>query len=366
LVTGIGGATDQIAIQYRFSSIPNISFEYAPYGKHIEKLDWLQKRLLALIPSDVWLFNHHQDSVAVAAVQPDAGYRLHFYHHGDHHLCLGVHLQYADHVDIHPMGYHYCRDELNIKDNRYLPMTVKDMGDRPKSLQFKSGSNLVTCTAAGFNKVEVPYFIQYVNVIPELLHASGGKHIHIGRLTPLALMRIRSGMRKLGLHDSAFVYIPFVTSVWKALHEYQVDLYITSFPYGGARTLIEVMGAGIPIAIHSHCTSRLLGTFDMAYEGALVWRNPKELYDFVQSIDTATLKILSKLARRRYLDFHNEDVLKKALAEHAEPLQAPPLYEGYASDDLQHALDISNQVSCIGAIRRFLYRTYRQWKSSRA
>lgn len=366
LVTGIGGITDHASIQHRFDSAQNVSFEYAPRGKHIDKLDWLQRRILALKPSDVWLFNHHQDSVAIAAIQPDAGYRLHFYHHGDHHLCLGVHLDYADHIDIHPMGYHYCQDELNIKNNRYLPMAVTDMGDRPESLPFKSGSDLVTCTAAGFNKVEVPYFIQYVDVIPELLRASGGKHIHIGRLTPVALRRIRSGMRKLGLHDSAFIHIPFVTSVWKALHEHQVDLYITSFPYGGARTLIEVMGAGVPVAVHSHCTSRLLGTFDMAYEGALVWRNPDELYDFVQHVDTATLKNLGKLARSRYLDFHREEILKNALAKHAEPLQAPPLHEGYTPDGLQQALDISNQVSCIGAIRRFLYRTYRQWKSSRA
>jgi hypothetical protein len=363
LVTGIGGVTDHIAIQHRFASISNLSFEYAPRGKHIDKLDWLQRRILALTPSDVWLFNHHQDSVAIAAIQPDAGYRLHFYHHGDHHLCLGVHLQYADHVDIHPMGYHYCRDELNIKNNRYLPMAVEDMGDRLETSQFKCGSDLVTCTAAGFNKVEVPYFIQYVDVIPELLHASGGKHIHIGRLTKLALRRILSGIRKLGLHDSTFIYIPFVPSVWKALHEYKVDLYITSFPYGGARTLIEAMGAGVPVAIHNHCTSRLLGTFDMAYEGVLVWRSPRELYDFVKNIDTATLKNLSKLARSRYLDFHSEEILKKALEDNAESLQAPSLYEGYIPDDLQQAINISNQVSCIGAIRRFLYRTYRQWKS---
>lgn len=364
LVTGIGGVTDQASIQHRFNSVQNVAFEYAPRGKHILKLDWLQRRILALNPSDVWLFNHHQDSVAVAAVQPNAGYQVHFYHHGDHHLCLGVYLNYADHIDIHPMGYHYCRDKLNIKDNRYLPMAVKDMGDRPETLQFKEGSHLVTCTAAGFNKIEVPYFISYLKVIPELLKASGGKHIHIGRLTPLALKKIRSGMHKLGLHDSAFIYIPFVTSVWKALHEHQVDIYITSFPYGGARTLIEAMGAGIPIAVHSHCTSRLLGTFDMAYEGALVWRNPEELYNFVQRADIAALKHLSKLARKRYLDFHREDILKDALAIDAKPLQAPLLHEGYTPDGLQQAIDISNQVSCIGAMRRLAYRTYRLWKSS--
>jgi hypothetical protein len=363
LVTGIGGITDQESIQHRFDFIQNVSFEYAPRGIHIDKLDWLQRKILALKPTDVWLFNHHQDSVAVAAVQPNAGYQLHFYHHGDHHLCLGVHLSYADHVDIHPMGYHYCREELNIKDNRYLPMAVEDMGDRPETSQFKCGADLVTCTAAGFNKVEVPYFIRYVDVIPELLHASGGKHIHIGRLTTLALRRIRSSMRRLGLHDSKFIYIPFVPSVWKALHEYKVDLYITSFPYGGARTLIEVMGAGVPIAAHSHCTSRLLGTFDMAYEGAFVWRNPQELYHFVKKLDAEHLESFSKLARKRYLDFHSEQILINALALNAEHLQAPPLYSGYVQDSLQHALDISNQVSCFGAIRRFLYRTYRSWKS---
>lgn len=366
LVTGIGGVTDHTAIQHRFDSIADVTFEYAPRGKHIHKLDWLQRRILALTPSDVWLFNHHQDSVAVAAVQPDAGYQLHFYHHGDHHLCLGVHLSYADHIDIHPMGFHNCRDELGIKGNRYLPLVVNDMGDRPVSLDFISGKGLVTCTAAGFNKVEVAYFIRYVDVVPELLRVSGGKHIHIGRLTPSALRRIRRGMRQLGVPESAFVHIPFVPSVWKALHEYQVDLYVASFPYGGARTLIEAMGAGVPVAVHSHCTSRLLGTFDMTYEGTLVWRNPKELFDFVQRVDTATLKNLSRLARNRYLNFHSEEILKNALAKDAKPLQAPPLHEGYTQDGLQQALDISNQVSCMGAIRRFLYRTYRQWKSSRA
>lgn len=366
LVTGVGGVTDHQAIQYRFDAIPNVTIEYAPRGKCLDKLNWIQKRFLALKPADVWLFNHHQDSVAIAAVQPNAGYQLHFYHHGDHHLCLGVHLDYADHVDIHPMGYHYCRDKLNIKNNRYLPMSVKDLGGRPDSLKFKSGSNFITCTAAGFNKVEVPYFIQYVDVIPALIHASGGKHIHIGRLTKIALRKIRNGLHQLGLSESSFIYIPFVSSVWKALHDYQVDMYVTSFPYGGARTLIEAMGAGMPIAIHSHCTSRLLGTFDMVYEGALIWRNPNELYEYVRNVDIATLSSHSKMARSRYLAYHSEDIVISALADNAAPLSATPLYDGYMPDNLQQALDISNQVSCIGAIRRFLYRNYRQWKSSRA
>ena len=100
LVTGIGGLTDRKAILHRFNNIPNLTFEYAPRGKNIDKLDWMQQRIYGIQPKDVWLFNHHQDSVAIAAVQPNSGYKLHFYHHGDHHLCLGVYLSYADHVAV--------------------------------------------------------------------------------------------------------------------------------------------------------------------------------------------------------------------------------------------------------------------------
>ena len=41
-----------------------------------------------------------------------------------------------------------------------------------------------------------------------------------------------------------FIYMPWVPSVWKTLHDCRVDLYIASFPYGGGLTLIEAMGAG--------------------------------------------------------------------------------------------------------------------------
>jgi hypothetical protein len=362
LVTGIGGPTDHAAIQHRFESIPNLSFEYAPRGKHVAKLDWIQRRLHTLDPCDVWLYNHHQDSVAVAAVQPGTRYRLHYYHHGDHHLCLGVHLGHADHIDMHPMGFHHCRDELGIRDNRYLPLVVADQGDRPASQSFISGAGLLTCTAAGANKLEIPYFVSYIEVIPELLRASAGTHLHIGRLSPVALYRIRRGMRKLGVPTSSFIYIPFVRSVWKTLQEYRVDLYVASFPYGGARTLIEAMGAGIPVAVHCHYASRLLGSIDMAYDGALIWKNPKELYAHVRHVDAAILNEHSRLARQRYEKFHGDYALKSALADPATSLQAPDLVGAYRPDGLQRALDISSQVNCSGAIRRALFRTARKLK----
>lgn len=364
LITGTAGPTNLAAIRHRFEDIAQVSFECAPRGTFLEKLDWLQRKLAAFVPDTVWLFNHPQDSVAVAAVQPDAGYRLRYYHHGDHQLCLGVHLDYADHVDPHPMGFHNCRDNLCIQGNRYLPLTVKDLGLPPDEDEHTAG--LITCTAASRNKIEAPYFIQYADVIPEMLHASGGKHIHIGHLHPLYLWRVRRSLRKLGLPESCFVHIPHVRSVWHALHEYRVNLYVASFPYSGGRTLIEAMGAGIAIALHLHSYSRLLNAFDMAFEGAMLWRNPSELYDYVRHADAEALKLQGQAARKKYLECYREEVLAGALANWNQPLSAPPLIAGYAPDKLQQAIDITNQVSCSGALHRILCRAIRHWKSKRA
>ena len=366
LLTGTTGATDLAAIRHRFEGLTQLSFECAPRATFLEKLDWLQRKILEFSPNTVWLFNHVQDSVAVAAVQPDAGYRLRYYHHGDHQLCLGVYLDYADHIDPHPMGFHNCRDNLGIRCNRYLPLTVKDQGERPIEIERASGKGLVTCTAASRSKIESPYFINYADVAPEMLHASGGKHIHIGPLSPLTLRRIRRAMRKLQVPESRFIYIPYVRSVWQALHEHRVDLYVTSFPYGGGRTLIEAMGAGVAVAIHLHCRSRLLSSFDMAFEGAMLWRNPQELYNYVQQTDAKTLKQQGHAARRKYQGCYREEVLANALADWEQPLPPPSLLAGYAPDKLQQALDITDQLSCIGVLRRIFCRAVRRWKSSQA
>ncbi|MBX3678150.1 MAG: hypothetical protein KF853_14120 [Rhodocyclaceae bacterium] len=359
LVTGVGGPTDHASVVHRFASASDVHFEYVPRGCFAAKLDWIQRRLRAIVPTEVWLFNHHQDSVAVAAVQPRAGYRLRFYHHGDHHLCLGVHLNGAEHIDIHPMGFHCCRGDLGIQSNRYLPLVVADQGVRSSSSRFRANNTLLTCTAANFNKIEVPYFVRYASVIPALLLASGGRHLHIGQLRPATLRQIRQGLRKRGLPDSAFQYVPYVTSVWRALLEHGVDVYIASFPHGGGRTLIEAMGAGIPVAIHSHCASRLLGAFDLAYPGAMVWHIPEELFEQINTADAETLSLHGSLARARYEEFHREDVLRQALGIEAATLVAPALLDGYRADSMQSALDITCQTGLTGALRRTLCRLMR-------
>ncbi|HXF67602.1 MAG TPA: hypothetical protein VNK67_13020 [Burkholderiales bacterium] len=361
MVSGTCGKTDLRALRSRFAGLPTVSLEKAPRGSHLHKLDWIQRRLLEIRPETVWLFNHHQDSVAIAAVQPDQGYRVRFYHHGDHHLCLGLHLPYAEHYDPHPMGFYNCRNTLGISNNRYLPLVVSDQGDRPSILTFMENGHLVTCTAAGANKVEVPYFIQYVDLVPEILDLTRGRHIHIGRLTPLARIRISKGLRRRGIPQESFIYIPYVGSVWRAMHEYRVDLYLASFPYGGGRTLVEVMGSGTPVVIHKHCTSRMLGGFDMAYDGAPTWQTRDELHHILRSVDCDWLTRQSRLARAQYEKYHRAEILAKALANPVG-LEVPQL-KNYQPDPTLQALEKGS----FKTLRRLAYRTmcraYRRWQA---
>lgn len=363
IVTGIGGRTGRESVSRKFEGLRNVVLEYAPAGGRLAKLDWIQRRLNALAPHTVWLFNHHQDSVAIAAVQPGQGYRVRFYHHGDHHLCLGVHLDYVEHIDPHPMGYHNCRRNLGIRHNRYLPLVARDFGGTATNYwQVKQGE-LVTCTAAGSNKLEVPYFARYTDIVPAILQATGGQHIHFGRLTPLAIRRIRRGLRHYGISKEAFVYVPYVPSVSRALHEFSVDLYVASFPYGGGRTLVEVMGAGIPVVVHSHCATRMLGGIDMAYREAFVWQDPEELITYLKKVNRLDLEREGHVARRWYETFHRDEIMQRFLDDSQPDPEVPELREDYRQNLLMLALQNSREVTMRGVVFRLLCRNYRRWQT---
>lgn len=366
LVTGIAGPTNLSKVHHHFKDTTAPTIELAPSGTHVKKLLWLQRRLQALAPQTVWLFNHHQDSVAVAAVQPNAGYQLRFYHHGDHHLCLGVHLGYATHIDMNPLGFHNCRQQLGIQANRYLPLTVRDLGRSALRDDAAVTQGLVTCTAAGSNKISPPYFIRYVEVIPQLIQRTGGQHIHIGFLGKLNLYRVRRRLRELRVPETKFTYIPFVESVWRALIEHKVDLYVGSFPFGGARTMIEAMGAGVPLALHQHATSRLLSGLDVADSGVITWRTPQDLYNYVQRTTRESLMSHSEAGRKKYEDCYREELLVDSLANWDIPMQPPPVLTTYATDVLQRALDTSSQFSFRGVVSRALNRMLQRLKSIRA
>lgn len=316
------GRSDRAFMRKRYTNNKNITFEFCARRSWLGTLMWLQKSLLRHAPVKTYLFNHHQDSASVAAIQPSMCLDAYFYHHGDHHLCLGATFRHMTHVDLHPMAFYQCRRVLGL-DTQYLPMAAEDKGMRNSAEPFLGNGALVTCTAARSNKIEIPYFVNYCNVIPDLLAATGGRHIHIGTLSRRARRHITNRLEQCGVPADRFVYVPYVPSVWKALHQYHVDVYVASFPYGGGLTLVEAMGSGTPVILHEHLTSTILRCAELAYPGALRWRYPEELIRYCKQLTQQQLKEQSRIAREHYLRHHAPELLKSALAGTAEIIPAP-------------------------------------------
>ena len=279
-----------------------------------EKFDALVASLRSAPPEKLLLLAHNQDALAVtaafAAKAASACTEVVYVHHGDHHLSLGAATQDFIHVDPHNIGYFHCRNELGNRCNHYWPLTVGVPADHHRKTPFLSAGSLVTCSTGRAEKFEAgSYLYDYFELLPKILRTTGGRHVHIGHLHPAQLERLNAAMAAAGVHRSRVTHIPRVDSVAQALVAHEVDLYISSFPLGGGKAVLEAMASGIPLLMHQSYQSRFFGGVDIAYPGAFVWRNVAELIDVFGRIDAGVLADHSSRARRHYEKFHRDELL---------------------------------------------------------
>jgi len=243
-------------------------------------------------------------------------------------------------------------------NNNYIPLTFED---KSRLVKLRNNENLLTATAAGFNKVEIPYCVNYLKLIPKILKETNGKHLHIGKLTPWGLWILYSEMRKLGVSRDNFIYIEWTTSVWEKLKEYNVDAYLVSFPYGAGLTLIEAMGAGLPVVLHQHFYSRVLSSLELAYPDAFVWSTPDELIDHLKGLTPKQMSVESDMARCQYEKYHRSDFLKEYLNSSNKPqIDVPSLSRKFKPRLDEWAVWVDNQFKFSNIVFRIIYRLARK------
>jgi glycosyltransferase involved in cell wall biosynthesis len=297
-----------------FAAEAGVDVQVAGGRSKEKKFSWLVSFLRETQPETLLLLAHNQDALAVAAAfaaleLPMPG-KVVYIHHGDHHLSLGASTQDFIHVDPHNIGYFHCRNELGNRCNHYWPMTVAIAPDQYREAPFLATGHLVTCSSGRAEKFAAgSYLHDYFDLIPAILNATGGTHLHIGNLEPARVEQVARALVQAGIDEARFVHVPWVPSVARALLEHRVDLYISSFPLGGGKATLEAMATGVPLLMHQSYRSRFFGGVDIAYPGAFVWRDPQELLGILSGIDARALADHSTRARRHYERFHQDQGL---------------------------------------------------------
>ena len=298
-----------------------IDVESAPKGNLAKTLHWVQTRLAFLRPIRTYILQHHFDPVCVAAAQPDLTGRLFYYHNCDHNLALGVHLEHATHVDFNNKSFFHCRESCGVRDNVYWPLTA-DVSTCRTGKPFLQRGHITTCTSGGYEKFDTShlstreaYLYEYQKLVPSVINWGRGTHIHIGFLRDRMLEEIYSGLSGMGIERSRFIYRERVPDLSAEFTKEKVDAYLGSFPLGGGRAMVEAMGSGLPLILHSNYRSVFLTDVAETYPTALVWRTPEELKAHIEGLTPDTLGTHSQQAREHYIANHTSHHLKLAVEE---------------------------------------------------
>jgi glycosyltransferase involved in cell wall biosynthesis len=338
LLTDIFHKGQNEAIRQRFLGLPT-DIEWAIQGNYLDKLWWLQDKLISYQPKQVFVLNHHQDAVAIASVQQNIPSEFVFYHHADYLICLGLYLDFVKHIDAHAFCYGKCKS-LGVKNTVFIPLMVEDFG-RCNETTFLQESRLRTCSSGHWSKYNTPYLYSYIDIVPEILSVTGGVHVHIGDMPDEAIDNIQTELKKKGIKPDSFIYIPWVKSVWEAMQDHRIDLYINSFPIGGSKAVVEVMGSGTPVLGHQNYNSYLLSYAHTIYPEAFFWSKPEELYNCLSLLNGDILTAQASFARKHYENYHVTEIFVKSIRglETGNPTISPPLMTQYPRDELRSYFD---------------------------
>lgn len=271
-------------------------------------------RLMALLnehPAQACiLFNHHQDVSIVAACQPEYCSNYYFYHHADHNLCLGARVKHFRHIDLTTPQFHRC--EVWQGDNIYLPISCADRSLRWGS-RGRSGDALVTATAGSWVKFSSEYHVSFEDFLCVTLGQTGGRHVHFGDIPVDLLGSLRRRLKENGIEPARFEHVAWVPSLWDAVVDRRVDVYLTSFPVGGARSVIEMLGAGVPVIFHANPSPYFVAE-KLRYPEAGCWTYLDQLAEALTAYSSdEVLQHHSARAREHFERYFSDTVFKQAL-----------------------------------------------------
>ncbi len=260
-------------------------------------------------PARIHLIHHPDDveSVVLAvALASLTGAGIWMFHHADYLPTVGLYLKKARIIELTERTSAFTRHGLGLP-NHYLPLTCEDPPLLRK--EFLKNGTVTTgmCVSAAKLFEQNSRGYDYVSVISLLLKHTTGKHIHIGKLSPLELDKIHNGLKSAGVDVHRFQAVGTCASLAHALDSLGVDVMLNSFPLAGARTSVECMASGVPMLWHGKYTGSSMRRSYMLYPGAITWFHPDDLVTTIRNIDAHWCVEQGKMAREHWERTHTPE-----------------------------------------------------------
>ena len=203
----------------------------------------LHNLLHAIRPTRIFLLTHHMDLCAIAATYPFRAI-AEFIHHADSVPTVGATVPYSTHVDLTTVVCRACRDQ-GLKPI-LTAMSLPPAGPLPRTAEAPA-DRLRIATCGHPSKYVQPAQRRWADwVIAGLKADPRADFTHIGPANDDFRANIAQALQAAGVDPARYVFVGSRPNLRHELATRGVNLFVSSYPDGGLRSLYEAMVLGIP------------------------------------------------------------------------------------------------------------------------
>lgn len=215
---------------------------------------WLREKLAAYAARRVFLLHHPEDVLASMAAQeaaPRYGRRMYMVHHADTVSSLAADLAGISHIAIRPEQKTRIAAAHPGLRVALMPLANAPFEDpRLHKLHISNTRPTITATCGNVRKFSLEGALAFPAVISRVLHATGGRHIHIGPVNADFVRSVQRALTEAKLEIDQVYFTGEVVSVAKTLLDNGTAAFLNSFPVGGALSLLEAAAVGVPVLLY--------------------------------------------------------------------------------------------------------------------
>lgn len=263
----------------------------------------LEAYLHKINPGRIYYYCGHNNTLVDAAMQ-DYGAKNIVPFSFDHGLSLGLDNTNIDMIIAKtPKDYKLLAKKFADRAI-YIPCWNKAVQDVPPYEPFADGQLATATAAARFYKYEGDILGKFADFITNIMKVTGGGHIHYGPLPARVKAEILKSMSAKRLPESRFKHIEWADNLAGSMLQHRIGLFISPFPIGSIKLNLQCEAAGIPMLVYDGGLTRIEKN-DFLHPDVLKWKNRKEFYGILRSLNKDALLDLSAKGQK-WFKTHNE------------------------------------------------------------